>query len=175
MVPFKWANGALDHYFSKRQIWNPMSRAELKRWKNQTWMHPTKVNSKPRQHTHGSVASMLRSLFEPESWTPVLLNQLGILMWLTMIWFGNQCEGGCLLALSNLVPEILASIQGEMHRSRKGILRRGGVGCVCYQISIWILAGENLSIQSNILCVYNNPNKGAADSPLSFIDRAISV
>lgn len=151
-VPFKWVNGALDHYCSvrwvppslHREIWNPMSCAELKRWKTQTWMLPTKVNSKPGQHTEGSMASMQRSLFEPESWTPRLVSQLGILMWLTTIWFGNQWEGGWLLAWSNLVPEILASIQWEMQPKQEGDFGEGwsGVCLLFYQTSVWILAGE---------------------------------
>lgn len=82
-----------------------------------------------------------------------------------------------MLALSNLVPEILGSIQGEIQPKQEGDSEEGwsGVCLLSYQTSVWILAGENLSIQSNISCVYNNPNKGTADSPWSFKDRAISV
>lgn len=105
-------------------------------------------------HAEGSVASMQRSLFEPESWSQRLLNQLGILMWLTMIWFGNQCKRDCLLALSKLVHEILASIQGEIQLKQEGDFEEGWSGvCLFYQTSVWILAGENLSIQSNVLCM----------------------
>lgn len=60
-----------------------------------------------------------------------------------------------MLALSNLVPEILASIQGEMQAKQEGDFGEGWSGvCLLFcQTSVWMLAGENLSIQSNILCV----------------------
>lgn len=60
-----------------------------------------------------------------------------------------------MLALSNLVPEILGSIQGEIQPKQEGDSEEGwsGVCLLSYQTSVWILAGENLSIQSNISCV----------------------
>lgn len=60
-----------------------------------------------------------------------------------------------MLALSNLVHEILASTQGEIQPKQEGDFEEGwsGVCLLFYQTSVWILAGENLSIQSNVLCV----------------------
>lgn len=118
-------------------------------------MLPAIINSKSQRHTQ-------RALWHPHGraclgWNAGLrvYCQLGILMWLTMIWFGYQCKGDCLLALSNLVHEILASLQGEIQLKQEGEFEEGWSGeCLLFcQTSVWILDGENLSIQSNVLYV----------------------
>lgn len=60
-----------------------------------------------------------------------------------------------MLALSNSVHEILASIQGGIQQKQEGDFEEGWsrVCLLFYQTSVWMLAGENLSIQSNVLCV----------------------
>lgn len=60
-----------------------------------------------------------------------------------------------MLALSNLVHETLASIQGEIQPKQEGDFEEGwNEECLLFsQTSVWILDGENLSIQSNVLYV----------------------
>lgn len=70
-----------------------------------------------------------------------------------------------MLALSNLVPEILASIQAEMQPKQEGDFEEGWSEVTLSDICLYSSWGKLEYSIKYFMDVYNNPNIGTTDSP----------